>query len=105
MDNPELIVACVVGDGEAETGLTATAWHGYKHIDLSESGAVIPIFHVNGFKISERTIYGMVDDPELTAPFRSAISYVSDRKCSDKRFLHWVDNDTPSTSQVSVKLP
>ena len=69
MDNPDLVVACVVGDGEAETGPTATAWHGYKYIDPAESGAVLPIVHVNGFKISERTIYGTMDDKELTALF------------------------------------
>ncbi|TDL14289.1 phosphoketolase [Rickenella mellea] len=69
MDNPDLIVACVVGDGEAETGPTATAWHGYKYIDPAESGAVIPIVHVNGFKISERTIYGTMDDLEIVALF------------------------------------
>ncbi|KAI9815466.1 MAG: hypothetical protein M1827_002600 [Pycnora praestabilis] len=69
MDNPDLIVACVVGDGEAESGPTATAWHGYKYIDPAESGAVIPIVHVNGFKISERTIYGCMDDKEMVALF------------------------------------
>ncbi|KAF1983075.1 putative phosphoketolase [Aulographum hederae CBS 113979] len=69
MDNPDLIVTCVVGDGEAETGPTATAWHGYKFIDPKESGAVIPIVHVNGFKISERTIYGCMDDKELVSLF------------------------------------
>ena len=69
MDNPDLVVACVVGDGEAETGPTATAWHGYKYIDPAESGAVLPIVHVNGFKISERTIYGTMDDKELVALF------------------------------------
>lgn len=69
MDKPDLVVTCVVGDGEAETGPTATAWHGYKYIDPAESGAVIPIVHVNGFKISERTIYGCMDNKELTALF------------------------------------
>ncbi|KAF9000718.1 phosphoketolase [Cyathus striatus] len=69
MDNPGLVVACVVGDGEAETGPTATAWHGFKYIDPAESGAVLPIVHVNGFKISERTIYGAMDDKELIALF------------------------------------
>ncbi|KAJ6466563.1 phosphoketolase [Mycena vitilis] len=69
MDNPDLVVACVVGDGEAETGPTATAWHGFKYIDPKESGAVLPIVHVNGFKISERTIYGTMDNKELTALF------------------------------------
>jgi xylulose-5-phosphate/fructose-6-phosphate phosphoketolase len=69
MDKPDLVVTCIVGDGEAETGPTATAWHGYKYIDPAESGAVIPIVHVNGFKISERTIYGCMDNKELTALF------------------------------------
>ncbi|KAF8071752.1 phosphoketolase [Lyophyllum atratum] len=69
MDNPDLVVACVVGDGEAETGPTATAWHGYKFIDPKESGAVLPILHVNGFKISNRTIFGVMDDKEIIALF------------------------------------
>ncbi|KAI0267712.1 phosphoketolase [Gloeopeniophorella convolvens] len=69
MDQPDLVVACVVGDGEAETGPTATAWHGFKYIDPAESGAVLPIVHVNGFKISERTIYGTMDDKEFVALF------------------------------------
>lgn len=69
MDKPDLVVVCVVGDGEAETGPTATAWHGYKYIDPAESGAVIPIVHVNGFKISERTIFGTMDDKEMVALF------------------------------------
>jgi len=69
MDNPDLIVPVVVGDGEAETGPTATAWHAAKYIDPKESGAVLPIVHVNGFKISERTIYGCMDDKELISLF------------------------------------
>lgn len=69
MDRPELVVACVVGDGEAETGPTATAWHANKYLDPRESGAVIPILHVNGFKISERTVFGCMDDKELLALF------------------------------------
>ncbi|KAG6837387.1 hypothetical protein H0H93_010546 [Arthromyces matolae] len=69
MDNPDLVVACVIGDGEAETGPTATAWHAIKYIDPAESGAVIPILHVNGFKISERTIFGVMDNKEITALF------------------------------------
>lgn len=56
MDKPDLIVCCMVGDGESESGPTATAWHANKYIDPAESGAVIPIVHVNGFKISERTM-------------------------------------------------
>ena len=48
---------------------SCSAWHGYKYIDPAESGAVLPIVHVNGFKISERTIYGTMDDKEITALF------------------------------------
>ncbi|KAL2194191.1 XFP N-terminal domain-containing protein [Corynascus similis CBS 632.67] len=69
MDNPDLIVTCVVGDGEAETGPTATAWHAIKYLDPAESGAVIPILHANGFKISERTIFGCMDDKEIVSLF------------------------------------
>ena len=76
MDNPDLIVACVVGDGEAESGPTATAWHGFKYIDPAESGAVLPIVHVNGFKISERTIYGTMDNKELIALFTYVLPVV-----------------------------
>ena len=69
MDKPDLIVPCIVGDGEAETGPTAAAWHGFKYIDPKESGAVLPILHANGFKISERTIFGTMDDKEVIALF------------------------------------
>ncbi|KAL2868254.1 putative phosphoketolase [Aspergillus lucknowensis] len=69
MDNPNLIVTCVVGDGEAETGPTAASWHAIKYIDPAESGAVLPILHVNGFKISERTIFGCMDNRELACLF------------------------------------
>ncbi|KAK4675958.1 hypothetical protein QC764_507800 [Podospora pseudoanserina] len=69
MDKPDLVVTVVVGDGEAETGPTATAWHAIKFLDPKESGAVIPILHVNGFKISERTIFGCMDDKEIVALF------------------------------------
>ncbi|CDZ79984.1 Xylulose-5-phosphate phosphoketolase [Candidatus Rubidus massiliensis] len=69
MDNPNLIVACIVGDGEAETGPTATAWHSYKFIDPVESGAVLPIIHLNGYKIASPTIYGTMSNEELTDLF------------------------------------
>jgi xylulose-5-phosphate/fructose-6-phosphate phosphoketolase len=69
MDNPDLIVACIVGDGEAETGPTATAWHSYKFLDPAESGAVLPVLHLNGYKIANPTIYGTMSDEELLALF------------------------------------
>ncbi len=70
LDNPDLIVACVVGDGEAETGPLATAWHGNKFLNPKYSGAVLPILHVNGYKITGPTIFGTASDEELTDLFK-----------------------------------
>ncbi len=69
-DNPGLLVACIVGDGEAETGPTATAWHGTKFLDPATSGAVLPILHVNGYKASSPTVFGTMGDGELSALFQ-----------------------------------
>lgn len=65
MDSPDLISVVLVGDGESESGPTAAAWHAHKFIDPAESGAVLPILHLNNFKISERTIPGCMDETEL----------------------------------------
>jgi len=70
LDNPNLIVPCLVGDGEAETGPTATAWHLNKLIDPGTNGAVLPILHLNGYKISGPTFFGRMSDQELTDLFR-----------------------------------
>ncbi len=64
-DNPDLIVACVVGDGEAETGPLATAWHSNKFLDPITDGAVLPILHLNGYKISNPTILARIEHEEL----------------------------------------
>ena len=69
LDNPDLIVACIVGDGEAETGPTAGAWHSNKFLDPATCGAVLPILHVNGYKIANPTIYKSMSDEELTKLF------------------------------------
>ncbi len=69
LDNPDLIAACIVGDGEAETGPTATAWHGTKFLNPVTDGAVLPIVHLNGFKISSPTVYATMTDRELTSLF------------------------------------
>lgn len=67
LDNPDLIVACVVGDGEAETGPLATAWHSNKFINPATDGAVLPILHLNGFKIANPTILARMSGEELDA--------------------------------------
>ncbi len=64
-DNPELIVACVVGDGEAETGPLATAWHSNKFLDPATDGAVLPILHLNGYKIANPTVLARITHEEL----------------------------------------
>ncbi len=64
-DNPDLIVACVVGDGEAETGPLATAWHSNKFLDPATDGAVLPILHLNGYKIANPTILARITREEL----------------------------------------
>ncbi|MCA9360001.1 phosphoketolase family protein [Candidatus Kaiserbacteria bacterium] len=69
LDNPNLVVACLVGDGEAETGPTATAWHLNKLIDPATNGAVLPILHLNGYKISGPTFFGRMSDDELRSLF------------------------------------
>ena len=64
-DNPDLVAACVVGDGEAETGPLATGWHGNKFLDPARDGAVLPILHLNGYKIANPTIIARIPHAEL----------------------------------------
>ncbi len=69
-DNPDLIVACVVGDGEAETGALATAWHSNKFLNPINDGAVLPILHLNGYKIASPTVLARIPREELEALLR-----------------------------------
>ncbi len=64
-DNPELVVACIVGDGEAETGPLATAWHSNKFLNPITDGAVLPILHLNGYKIANPTVLARISKEEL----------------------------------------
>ena len=66
-DNPELVVACVIGDGEAETGPLATSWHGNKFLNPATDGAVLPILHLNGYKIANPTVLARIPHEELTS--------------------------------------
>ncbi|MGK9465191.1 phosphoketolase (plasmid) [Streptomyces sp. G6] len=70
LDAPDRLVACIVGDGEAETGPTAAAWHSPKFLDPVTSGAVLPVLHLNGYKISSPTLFATMTDEELTHLFR-----------------------------------
>ena len=68
-DNPDLVVACVVGDGEAETGPLATAWHSNKFLNPITDGAVLPILHLNGYKIANPTVLARISHEELESLF------------------------------------
>src|SRR3989440_1134786 len=69
-DNPDLIVSCVVGDGEAETGALATSWHSNKFLNPTHDGAVLPILHLNGYKIAGPTVLARIPHDELEQLFR-----------------------------------
>ena len=66
-DNPDLVAVCVVGDGEAETGPLATGWHSNKFLDAARDGAVLPILHLNGYKIASPTVLARIPDRELVS--------------------------------------
>ena len=85
-DNPDLIVACVVGDGEAETGPLATSWHSNKFLNPVRDGAVLPILHLNGYKIANPTVLARIPHEELEALMRG-YGYAP----------HFVEGDDPKT--------
>ena len=66
-DNPDLLACCVIGDGEAETGALAASWHSNKFLDAARDGAVLPVLHLNGYKIAGPTVLARIPEAELTA--------------------------------------
>jgi xylulose-5-phosphate/fructose-6-phosphate phosphoketolase len=84
LDNPGLVVCCVVGDGEAETGPLATSWQGTRFLNPATDGAVLPILHLNGYKIANPTVLARVPDNELESMLRG---------CGYQPY--WVDGDDP----------
>ena len=69
-DNPDLVVACVIGDGEAETGPLAAGWHSNKFLNPAVDGAVLPILHLNGYKIANPTVLARIPHTELESLLR-----------------------------------
>jgi len=67
-DNPDLLVCCVVGDGEAETGPLTASWHSNKFLNAARDGAVLPVLHLNGYKIANPTVLGRIGHDELASP-------------------------------------
>ena len=90
-DNPDLVVACVVGDGEAETGPLATAWHSNKFLNPVTDGVVLPILHLNGYKIANPTILARIPREELEQLFRG-YGWVP----------HFVEGDDPMTMHSAM---
>ena len=88
LDNPDLIVACVIGDGEAETGPLATSWHGNKFINPKTDGVVLPILNLNGYKISNPTILGRMSEKELGSYFYGLGWHPYLVEASDIKLLH-----------------
>ncbi len=83
-DNPNLLACCVVGDGEAETGPLATSWHSNKFLNAATDGAVLPILHLNGYKIANPSVLARIGDEELTSLLEGY-----------GHSVHWVSGDDP----------
>ena len=90
-DNPDLIVACIIGDGEAETGALATSWHSNKFLNPARDGAVLPILHLNGYKIANPTVLARISHQELTDLMRG-YGYEP----------HFVEGDDPAVVHQSL---
>lgn len=105
LDNPNLIVACLVGDGEAETGATATAWHLNKLINPRTNGTVLPILHLNGYKISGPTFFGRMGDEELLNLFKGYgyEAFIVDYDEKDPDYIHMQMINVLNTSLEIIK--
>ena len=101
LDNPDLVVACVVGDGEAETGPLAAAWHSNKFLNPVTDGAVLPILHLNGYKIANPTVLARIPDDELVKLFEGyghRVHVVSGHE-PDAVHRPWPTRSTPASTR------
>lgn len=103
LDNPDTIVAAVVGDGEAETGPLATAWHSNKFINPARDGAVLPILHLNGYKIANPTILSRISHEELECLFKGYGYKPYFVEGSDPEFMHQAMAATLDTVVAEIK--
>jgi xylulose-5-phosphate/fructose-6-phosphate phosphoketolase len=90
-DNPDLLVCCIVGDGEAETGPLATGWHSNKFLNPKTDGAVLPILHLNGYKIANPAVLARIGDDELTSLLEGY-----------GHTVHWVDGEEPEAMHARM---
>ncbi len=103
-DNPDLIAVCVVGDGEAETGPLATAWHSNKFLNPVRDGAVLPVLHLNGYKIANPAILARIDREELENLFIGYGYQPIVVEGSDPQIMHRTMAETLDTAIAGIKL-
>ena len=103
LDNPDLIVACVVGDGEAETGPLAAAWHSNKFLNPARDGAVLPILHLNGYKIANPTILSRISRGEVESLFVGYGYEPHFVEGSDPRAMHRLMAETLDTVTTRIR--
>ena len=102
-DNPDLIVACVVGDGEAETGPLAASWHSNKFLNPAHDGAVLPILHLNGYKIANPTVLGRMRDEEIRDLFRGLGHEPLFVEGHDPKLMHRTMADALDVALASIR--
>jgi xylulose-5-phosphate/fructose-6-phosphate phosphoketolase len=102
-DNPDLIVACVVGDGEAETGPLAASWHSNKFLNPAQDGAVLPILHLNGYKIANPTVLGRMSDDEIRDLFTGYGHEPLFVEGSEPKTMHRLMADTLQTALQGIQ--
>src|SRR5438874_984303 len=102
-DNPNLIVACVVGDGEAETGPLAASWHSNKFLNPAHDGAVLPILHLNGYKIANPTVLGRMRDAEIRDFFRGLGHEPLFVEGDDPKLMHRTMADALDVALASIR--
>jgi xylulose-5-phosphate/fructose-6-phosphate phosphoketolase len=111
-DNPDLLVACVVGDGEAETGPLATSWHANKLLNAQRDGAVLPILHLNGYKIANPTLLARIPEDELAALMRGygheplfvTIEASDDHLDAHRRFAAVLDDALDRIAEIQQRV-
>jgi xylulose-5-phosphate/fructose-6-phosphate phosphoketolase len=103
LDNPDLVVACVVGDGEAETGPLAASWHSNKFLNPAHDGAVLPILHLNGYKIANPTVLGRMRDEEIRDLFRGLGHEALLVEGDDPKTMHRLMADALDVALASIR--
>src|SRR5450631_1282254 len=102
-DNPDLLVCCVVGDGESETGPLAGSWHSNKFLNPARDGAVLPILHLNGYKIANPTVLGRMSDDEIRDLFLGYGHEPLFVEGSDPKLMHRLMADTLQTALENIR--